>query len=108
MGLSSILDIIPSIITMGVVPLIFWIRNLMGKFDDISSQNKGLANGQEALRLQIKEMAEAQSREHGGVGELITKLEGEHNSHAIQAARQETKLDQVVRWVEKITPHQDK
>ena len=96
-NLLGLIDFIPLVVT----PLIFWVRQLIAKVDSLSS-------GQSALAQQIKELSEAQSREHGGVGELITKLEGEHNAHAVQAGRQETKIDQIVRWTEKSSPHKDK
>ena len=99
--MDGLLQILEFVVPVVIAPLMYWIRLLMNSVDR-------LAGGQSALRQQIKELSEAQSREHKGVGELITKLEGEHNHHSLQAARVETKIDQVVRWAEKEAPHRDK
>ena len=99
--MESLLQLMEFLVPLVITPLVFWIRSLIAKVD-------GLSSGQAGLAQQIKELHESQSREHGGVGELITKLEGEHNIHAVQAGRQETKIDQIVRWTEKSSPHKDK
>ena len=99
--MDGFLQILEFVVPVVITPLVYWVRTLINKVDSLSS-------GQAALRQQIKELSESQSREHKGVGELITKLEGEHNHHAVQAGRAETKLDQVVRWTEKSAPHTDK
>ena len=83
--LDSIVKYVPLVLTLMAIP----IRDMIRKID-------GLSSGQSALRQQMKEMAETQSREHGEVGKLIYKLEDEHNEHSQQATRSETKLDEVL------------
>ena len=87
--MDDLLQLVEFVVPVVITPLIFWIRSLISKVDSLSS-------GQAALRQQIKEMAETQSREHGEVGKLIYKLEDEHNQHSQQATRSETKLDEVL------------
>lgn len=98
---AALLDFVPVV----VVPLVFWIRGLQNKIE-------GLAASIMMLEAHLEKSGETQSREHKEVADLIrgleenvgTKIEkimGDHSDHDKQNTRIETKMDGIVRILEK-------
>ena len=104
MELASVLDIILSIVTMGVVPLIFWIRGLQSKFDGVSAQIKANSNQISEIRAGDKEdhkelarmlekMVEDTGKEHYQVGEALTSIRADHAEHTATQAEMKVLLE---------------